>query len=285
MKKILCFLFILFSIVSFSQKDLDLKIDEGNALYNDGHKGKALKVWKGILRDVVPNSATYGTTLRNILWYYIEADDEKNVHLYYDQIISSKLNDRDENLKIGEPFKNYRYHSAMVVASFYAQKKKFKEALQFVTVADHDLTYETTSLTAFIFQKVDLAFWKYRLYKDLNQPDQALHALIKRAFEYDYKDIYPRWATVSPSTDEEQLAEEILTHFTTKESLQDFEKETQNAIENLKFTHATGKTIIRLSLKNMDYEIVVHSLLTSDADCKNYLENSFFYSHLKEKSK
>jgi hypothetical protein len=143
-------------------------------------------------------------------------------------------------------------------------------------------TYETTSLTAFKFQKVDLAFWKNRLYKDLKKQDSALYVLIKRAFEYDYKDIYKNWATVSESNDEKELTEEIISNFTEKESLQIFKQEIKKAIENLTFSNINGKTIIKITLKNMNYEILVHSLITSNMECKKYLENSYLYLFLQE---
>lgn len=285
MKKILLLIFALSSTILYSQNDLDLKIDEGNDLFNNGDKKKALKLWEDILRKASDTSATYGTTLRNILWYYIEDENEKNIDLYYNKIINSKLNDKDKNLQIGEPYKNYRYHSTMVLASYYAKKKNFSKALKYVNIADNKLTYETTSLTAVKFQKVDLAFWKNRLYNDLKKPDSASYVLIKRAFEYDYKDIYKNWATYSDSNDEKELAEEILSNFNEKESLLSFGNEIKKAIENLEYINQNDKTIIKLTLRNMNYEISVHSLMTSKLNCKEYLENSYFYLFLKEKCK
>jgi len=282
MKKILICILTLLSILSYSQNNLDAKIDEGNNLYNEGNKKQALNIWKDIITKTSDSSSTYGTTLRNVLFYYIEDNDEKNAKLYYNKIINSKLNDKDKNFKIGEPYKNYRYHSTMSMASFYANNKNFNEAFKYVNIADNEITYETTSLTAFKFQKVDLAFWKNRLYKDLKKQDSALYVIIKRAFEYDYKDIYKNWATVSESNDEKELTEEIISNFTEKESLQIFKQEIKKAIENLTFSNINGKTIIKITLKNMNYEILVHSLITSNMECKKYLENSYLYLFLQE---
>jgi hypothetical protein len=282
MKKTLIFILTLLSILSYSQNNLDAKIDEGNNLYKEGNKKQALKIWKDIITKTSDSSSTYGTTLRNILFYYVEENDEINAKLYYNKIINSKLNDKDKNFKLGEPYKNYRYHSTMSMASFYANNGNFNKALKYVNIADNEITYETTSLTAFKFQKVDLAFWKNRLYKDLKKQDSALYVLIKRAFEYDYKDIYKNWTTFSESADEKELTEEILSNFTQKESLQIFDQEIKKAIENLTFSNNNGKTIIKITLKNMNYELLVHSLITSNMECKKYLENSYFYLFLQE---
>lgn len=285
MKKIILLILALSSTILFSQNNLDERIDEGNNLYNEGNKKQALNIWKDIITKTSDSSSTYGTTLRNILFYYVAENDEKNAKLYYNKIINSKLNDKDKNFKLGEPYKNYRYHSTMSMASFYANKKDYNKALKYVDIADNKITYETTSLTGFKFQKVDLAFWKKRLYEDLKKQDSAQYVLIKRAFEYDYKDIYKNWATASESNDEKELAEEIISYFKKKEDLQIFNKEIKKAIENLEFKNQKEKTSIKLILRNMNYEILVHSIISSKQDCKKYLEQSYFYIYLQEKLK
>ena len=280
MKKILLILIILFSNQFFAQKNLDKKIDEGIELYDDGKEKKALKIWKQIEQKADQPSSTYGTTLGNILYYYIQNDDEKNMLKYYKKIIDSDLNDKDQNYEIGKPFKNYRYHATMRLASFYGKKREFEKGLSYVEKADNEITFETTSLTSFIYQKVDLAFWKYRFLNDLGKKEKAISKLIERAFEYDYKSMYTNWATVSPSNDENELAETICSKY---EDLEKFKSDIDVGITNLIFIKE--KKVIKLDIDAIEYEINLYSDLENNEQCKEYLRNSFFYKYLTDKTK
>jgi hypothetical protein len=279
MKNILLLLIILFSNQIYSQKKLDKEIDKGIEYYQNGKQKKALKIWKQIEKKADNPSSTYGTTLGNILYYYIEKDDEKNVLNYYHKIINSDLNDKDKNHEIGKPYKNYRYHATMRLASYYGKKGEFKKGLTYVEKADNDIAFETTSLTSFIFQKVDLAFWKYRFLNDLGQKDKAVSKLIERAFEYDYKAMYKDWATVSPSNDEHELAKTICSEF---DNLNELKSDIDNGIENITFNKI--KSLINLNISGIEYEINLFSELENTNDCKLYLKNSFFYKYLTKKT-
>ncbi|AKP50916.1 hypothetical protein CA2015_1478 [Cyclobacterium amurskyense] len=271
---------ILSSNQVFAQKNLDEKIGEGIELYQNGKEKKALKVWKKIEEKADKPSSTYGTTLGNILYYYIQNDDEESILKYYEKIMNSDLNDRDENFEIGKPYKNYRYHATMRLASYYGKKGEFEKGLSYVEKADNEITFETTSLTSFIYQKVDLAFWKYRFLNDLGQNKNAVSKLIERALEYDYKSMYPSWATVSTSNDENELAETICSEF---DDLEKLKLDIDNGIENLSFEKERG--IINLKILEIEYEINLYSDIETDEDCKAYLRNSFFYQYLTEKTK
>ncbi|MDO5970590.1 hypothetical protein Q4Q35_12305 [Flavivirga aquimarina] len=280
MKKILLILIILVSNQSFCQTELDKEIDKGIELYQDGKKDKALKVWKKIEKKSKNPSSTYGTTLGNILYYYVGKDDEKNILEYYQKIINSDLNDKDKNHEIGNPYKNYRYHATMRLASYYGKKGEFEKGLTYIEKADNEITFETTSLTSFIYQKVDLAFWKYRFLNDLGQKDKAISKLIERAFEYDYKEMHSNWATASVSNDENELSETICSEFN---DLKKLKSDIDSGIENLTFDKVNK--VIGLKINGMDYEINLYSELSDEEKCKLYLENSFFYKYLTKKIK
>src|SRR5690606_36017153 len=157
---------------------------------------------------------------------------------------------------IGKPYKNYRYHAAMRLASYYGEKGEFEKGLSYVEKADNDITFETTSLTSFIFQKVDLAFWKYRFLNDLGEKERAVSKLIERAFEYDYQSMYPNWASVSPSNDENELAETICSEF---KNLEKLKLDIDNGIANLAFDKE--KNLINLEIDETEYEINLYSNL------------------------
>jgi hypothetical protein len=279
MKKLL-FLLVLLPVISNSQTKLDSLIDVGNEYYNNGRKEKGLKIWKEIISKTTDSTKTFGTTMQNIQWYYIEKGDEKKLLENYHILMNSKVNDMELGNKIGEPFRNYRYHSTMNLAAFYAKRKKFKESLECVNVADYKLTYYTTSLTRYIFNKVDLAFWKYKLYNDLGDNENAKAALIHRALEYNYKGMYPNWATVQKSNDELELAETI----TKDQDIKKLKSQFDSSIESITFM-SDKTTIITLNYNNKKYEINTYNMLTSKEDCIKYLKDSFFYNYLIEKIK
>lgn len=272
MKNLILLITLLSSITIVSQNELDIKIDEGIKLYESGKKKSALKIWKKVELKSSKSSSTYGTSLHNILYYYTKAGNEKKSLEYYKKIIFSDLNDKDLNNQLGQPFKNYRFHSNMTMASFYANRKKFKTSLYYVEKAD-SIHFETTSLTSYIYQKIDLAFWKYRLLKDLKQDQVAISKLIKRAFEYEYKKMHPNWTTFSPNNDEIELAETICSEF---KNLNDFKLKVDFAIENLEISK---NYMIIFKLDGVIYNINPYSNLSIN-EAKEYLKNSFFYNYL-----
>lgn len=279
MNRILVALLVVVSS-AFSQTKLDSLIDVGNKYYNEGQKEKGLKVWKEIISKANDSTATFGTTMQNIQFYYEDKEDEINLVKNYQILMKSNVNDRSRNYKIGEPCKNYRYHSTMKLAFFYARNKKFNEALKYLYIADKELTYHTTSLTKFIFNKVDLALWINDVYRDLNDKEKALAVLIHRALEYNYKGMCPNWATVQKSNDELELAQKIIEN----QDVKKLKSELDVAFNSLVFK-TDKSTIIVFSYRGIKYEINVYDKYTSKDDCLKYLKNSFFYNFLVEKGK
>lgn len=279
MKNLFLFIFMLLSINSFTQDKLDIKIDKGIQLYENGKKEKAFKIWKKVEKKSNKPSSTYGTALGNILWYYIENNDEENFLNYYKKIINSSLKEKDRNYEIGQPYKNYRYHATIHIASYYSNNYQFKKGLAFIEKAD-SLQFETTSLTSFIYQKVDLSFWKYRLLKDLNQEKKAIYELIKRAFEYNYKGMYPNWATVSPSNDELELSETICSKY---HNLNKLKLQIDQGISNLKYI--SDKKKISFKINESTYLInPFNDQINTVEKSKKYLKNSFFYQYVTSKT-
>lgn len=275
MRKIIAILIFAFTQIIYAQTALDEKIDEGIEFYKNGEEKKALKIWKEVEKKADKPSSTYGTTLYNILYYYSQEKDEANMLEYYNKIINSKLNDKDKNFELGEPFKNYRYQATRSIAGHYAKNKNFNEALKFVEAADTVYTYHSTSLTSIIFQKVDLAFFKYQLYTDLGQKDKAIAALIQRALEYNYSGMYLEWATFSNSKSEQELAEKIISEI---KDIDTFKKELDAAIDNIKLK---GNTIT-LSLNQRDYNINMYKEVKNIEEAKAYIKDSYFYSALNQ---
>lgn len=287
MKTLLLITAILVSTYASSQTTsyLDTLIDVGIEQYNTGKRVEALKTWENIEKSAPATSSTYGTVLRNILYYYSEDNNEVKMLEYYDKIINSNLNDKDRSSSgLSEIYKNYRYNATMMLAGFYATHKKFATALKYINVADEKIVFEETSLTSIIAEKVKLSFWKKQLYLDLEKPDSAFYVLLKRAFEYDYKNMYKDWATVSASNSELNLANAIIKADTSKTGLTKFKTELDNSFNNLTAKEINGSKFISFKFRNFNYDIIVYQKMTKTKEYKSYLEKSFFYNYLTSKT-
>jgi hypothetical protein len=263
---------------------LDTLIDVGIEQYKSGKKIEALKTFEGIEKSAPDTSSTYGTVLRNLLYYYSQEINERKMLEYYDKIINSKLNDKDRKYgDLSEMYKNYRYNATMILAGFYANQKKFETALKYINVADEKIVYEETSLTSIISEKVKLSFWKKNLYLDLQKPDSAFYVLLKRAFEYDYKNMYKDWATLSASNSELNLSNTIIKADTSKAGLIKFKTELDNSFKNLTIKEVNGSRFISFKFRNLNYDIIVYQKMKSIREYKSYLEKSFFYNYLTSK--
>src|SRR5690606_7791903 len=135
-------------------------------------------------------------------------------------------------------YKNYKYNSTIDIAGYFANKGDFEKSYYYMHKADTEIQYETSSLTSFMYRKIELAIWKYHLLKDMKRNNEAVAVLITRAFEYDYKNMYPDWASFSNNQYEEELAQLICSEFN---SLKKLMIEIDNGIENLIFDAKKNK--------------------------------------------
>lgn len=114
-----------------------------------------------------------------------------------------------------------------------------------------------------------------QLYLDLEKPDSAFYVLLKRAFEYDYKNMYKDWATVSASNSELNLANAIIKADTSKTGLTKFKTELDNSFNNLTAKEINGSKFISFKFRNFNYDIIVYQKMTKTKEYKSYLEKSF----------
>lgn len=279
MKQILfltTFLFI--SVFSYSQDNLSDLNDEGIELFNRGKKEEAIKIWKKILRKAPNSSRNYGMAANNLLFAWFKEGDLAKTKSYWELIIHSNLNDEDENPDIMEPYANYRHHATMRMASLHAKNEEFQEALDYIYLADNKYTYKTSSLTSYIFKKVDLAFWKFRLYKDLDNPEMAKYVMIERGLNNDYVSQFPDWASYSPGNDEVELAETLFKEYSAEE-LKQLKKDMDKAFNSMEIIKRNGKTFSTFSLQGMEYEIPLYQN-TDPSECAQQFRNSVLYALL-----
>ncbi len=273
-------IFIIGITQGYSQSNLDSLNEKGIELYNDGKKAAALKCWKKILKSEPDSTRAYGMAANNTLFKYFEDGNIAKTKKYYNLIINSNLNDRDKNPDLMNPYANYRHHAAMRMASLYGKNKDFDEALHYVYLADTLYDFETFSLTSFIYNKVDMAFWKFRLYRDLDNMEMAKFVMIERGLNNDYVSQFPDWASASPGNDEVELAETLFEQYSSNELIE-LKSQMDSSFTKIKLESADEKRFAIFELSGFTYRIPIYSEVTP-MECAKIFKNSVLYLKLKE---
>jgi tetratricopeptide (TPR) repeat protein len=275
-------IFFIFINVAFSQNKSDDENEKAIKLYNEGKEDKAIKIWKKIMKTEPDTSRNYGMAVSNILYKYFKNENVKEAEKYYRIIVNSNLNDYHRTPDIMEPFANYRHHSAMRMASLYAQKGKYNKALEFIEKADNVYQYLTISINSYMFKVVDLAFWKSKLYKDLGKFELSKYVLIERAFDNDYKNQFKDWLVTSPNNEEEVLANAIFKEFKSEE-LNQLQNDIDMAFEELKIINNGKEKFAIFQLMGLKYQIPIYNDIDI-LECVKKFKNIPFYQMLKEKN-
>ncbi len=260
---------------TYSQKNYTKQISKANTYSKTGNKQKAVLLWEKTEKKADKSSASYGKVIRNLLYHYSQVMDENNLENYYNKVMMFNLNNIEKKEDIGKSFLNTKYHSTLLMASFYKNKANHSKALYYVNKADESIVYHTNSISNFAEQKIDLAMWRYWIYTDLNKKDLALSTLIKRAFEYNYKVMYPNWYSDSGNKKEQELSQMICTDV---EDIDNFSKEIDDAINSLYYDKELN--LILLTIRGVKYKIETNQILNLSKS-KEYLRDSPFYQFIK----
>ena len=273
-------IFILGISEGYSQSNLDSLNDKGIELYIDGKETAALKCWKKILKPEPDSTRAYGMAANNILFKYFEDGNIAKTKKYYNLIINSNLNDSDKNSDLMNPYANYRHHATMRMASLYGKNKDFYQALHYVYLADTLYEFVTFSLTSFIYNKVDMAFWKFRLYRDLNNIEMAKFVMIERGLNNDYIGQFPNWASASSGNDEVELAETLFEQYN-KDQLKELKAQMDSSFMEIKIKSVNEKQFAIFDLNEMTYRIPIYSEI-DPMECAKKFKSSVLYVKLEE---
>jgi len=276
-----CF-FISLHLASYGQVDSLLK--EAEILFTIDEKEKGFNHYELAFEKMSEDDLRYGTILAKLFKYNIERDNERKLLYYFDKIISSKLDDREPSFdNIKEPFKNYRYKASKAMGEFYFNKKQYFKSLDYIDLADFSCSYHNNLLSYYKAEKIDLAFMRMKNYLEQDKRDSALYFLVKRAFEYDYKDQYPQFSNNNVCVEERELTDKIFSFFPINEDFKAFKNSLDKSIESIESKNDSTSTLIKMELNNMTYIIPVNSLKNSAEDCITYLKNAPFYLALDHK--
>ncbi|AEH01887.1 hypothetical protein [Lacinutrix sp. 5H-3-7-4] len=281
MKKLLILFFLCYSYNTLAQDDFELEFNKCVELFHSENKSKALKCLKKIEKEVDNNSSAYGKTLETIFYYYYKEYNEKEMLVYYNKIVNSNLDDKEKNYRKDKPYSNYRFNVAKKLAYYFIEEKNdFEKGLTYIEKANSEFKYYTNSLASLVFQKINLAIWKYDVLNKLDRKADAISVILKRAFEYDYKNIYPELEVNSFSIYEKELFEKIYSQFPNPKELK---IEIDNQLSKLKYNNK--KNLAHIKLFNNVITIKTYKKLDNKEECINYLKNSSFYKDLEEKTK
>ncbi len=266
---------LIFSQSLFEEKLL-YKMEKASKYYKSGDKDKALNLWLKVEKKANKSSSIYGKVLRSLLYFYSQGAQEHNLLATYSKILQFELNDTEKRLDVGRSFTNFKYHSTIQLASYYKKKGFFEKALSYIEKADNSIVYQTNSISNFANKKIDLAIWKYWIYKELKEDNKALNTLIKRAFEYNYKAQYHNWYLDSHQTNDTLLLNLILENYEDPSLLK---KELDSSISNSKISKANNK-IIELSFKGDKIMINTYQEIDSFGEKMTYLKEAFIVKEL-----
>ena len=214
------------------------------------------------------------------MFKYFEDGNIAKTKKYYNLIINSNLNDSDKNSDLMNPYANYRHHATMRMASLYGKNKDFYQALHYVYLADTLYEFVTFSLTSFIYNKVDMAFWKFRLYRDLNNIEMAKFVMIERGLNNDYIGQFPNWASASSGNDEVELAETLFEQYN-KDQLKELKAQMDSSFMEIKIKSVNEKQFAIFDLNEMTYRIPIYSEI-DPMECAKMFKSSVLYVKLEK---
>jgi hypothetical protein len=255
----------------------------GSDLYNKNRKQEAVKIWKKILKSESDSTRIYGMAANNISYkYYMEGNICKSKK-YWRLIIKSNLKDNDTTESLKSPYGNYRHIATMRMASLYAKRKKFKKGLKYVYLADTTYCFISADLRNYIYEKVNLTTWKFKMYRDLKNMDMAKYILIERCLNDDYEGKFPKWPKTSYDYDQVRLAETLINLYSNEE-LKSLKSQMDSAFTSLEIKIVNRQKLAIFKLNSFEYKIPIYRDLDSKR-CAILLKNSTLYKRLASANK
>jgi hypothetical protein len=272
------------SYAQASVRRIDSIIAVAESLENDGAIDKANSNYESLLLGLEENNSNYGDLLLKVFNYYLVKNNSEKAYTYFEKIITSNINDRDvEAKRINEPFKNYRYRATKLMADFYHRHGDQSKSLEYIDLLEFSIPYETTLLSNYKAEKIDLATSRSKIYNELEKKDSAFYFLFKRALEYDYVDQFPNFTSNNNCAEEKVLSETIFSYYSSGVAFQGFKNNLDSAINSIEIKKEETSSKIKLEFQNMTYIIPVYSIKETKEDYMVYLRKSPLYIALTEK--
>lgn len=265
---------------------VDSFIDAAIAYENDNIFTKAQAIYNMLEPNLTIEDRHYGEVLEKIYYYALEKNQMEKALEYYNKIINSKLDDREVIItKTTEPYKNYRYKATKALAESFYKKRELHKSLEYIDMAEYSMPYQTTLLSNYKAQKIDLAFSRSKIYDDLSQKDSSFAVLLKRALEYDYDKQLKNYTSNYNCSEEKELTTKIMSYYPSIKDISKLKKMIDESFHTCEFKKdEDGMSRIKLEFESLTYIIQVMSPLESKEDCISFLRNSPLYIFLSKKT-
>lgn len=155
--------------------------DRALAFYKEENLDSAVALWKRMVETKMGmTSDLYGNAFFNVPTVYWMLNRFEEAKAWYIKILDSDLKDNEETGRLMEPHANYKYRSAVALAGLAMQDSNAVEALHWIHLADTVYRYWgfEGSATNVSKRQAYLLSWKSDLYRDLNQPEEAVRCIL-----------------------------------------------------------------------------------------------------------
>lgn len=185
MKNLIFFYFII-PCIAFSQltkKDIKLaseRFDAGLAFYENQQFDSCVAVWQGMVEaGMGKGTSLYGNAFFNVPVVYGVMGNRAQARAWYQKILASDLNDGDETGNLMEPHTNYKYKSAMSLATMAYQDSDYVAALNWLGQADTVYRYWgfEGSGTNISMREASRLQFKVLLLRKLNRKDEMVREI------------------------------------------------------------------------------------------------------------
>lgn len=292
MKKELTFIFFCLAYLAMpaqGQQTACELLNKGITYYQNDQADSAAIVWQYVIKNFPDTTRCYGKCYNNIPYAYFKLKQNDKAKEWFQKIMDSNLNDRDEGENIMEPYANYKHNACMNMAIQLFAEEKFDQALRFLSLAETKYKYQTISATSYEKRAVSIVYHKVKNWQAKKNDKAALLVMVEKMLDVD---IYFRAPDVSSITylDFYKYFRPKLKPLVKELYGEDkFTKQLKAAIETLKVKEVTigkEKTKAKLATFTFDghlFRIGSSSSKYTAADFKKRLLNNSLFDTLKEK--
>lgn len=292
MKKQLTFLFFCLAYLAMpaqGQQTACELLNKGITYYQNDQADSAAIVWQYVVENYPDSTRCYGKCYNNIPFAYIKLKQNDKAKEWFQKIIDSKLNDRDEGASIMEPYANYKHGACLNMAMQLFREKKFDEGLKFVQLAETKHKYQTISATSFEKHAVNITYDKVKVWKAKKNPKEALFVMVEKILDVDIFFRVPDVGSITYLDFYRYLREDVKPLIKELYGYEKFVKQLKAAIETLKVKKVRiGKEKKKAKLATFTFDGRLFRIGSSSskytaADFKKRLLNNSLFDTLKEK--
>ncbi|WP_299456128.1 tetratricopeptide repeat protein [uncultured Microscilla sp.] len=291
-KKQLSFIFfclVYLTIPTRAQQSACELLNKGITYYQNNQADSAVIVWQQVVKNYPDTTSCYGRCYHNIPFAYLKLKQNDKAKEWFQKIIDSKLNDRDEGTHIMEPYANYKHNACMKMAMLLFEEDKFDQMLRFLKLAETKHKYQAVSGTSFEKRAVSIAYHRVRAWKAKKNDKEALFVMVEKMLDTDIFFRAPDVGSITYLDFYRYFHPKLKPLVKELYGYEKFVKQLKDAIETLRVKEVTiGKEKEKAKLATFTFDGRVFSIGSSndeytEADFKKRLLDNSLFDVLKEK--